>query len=208
MRISELARATGVPVATIKFYLRERLLPEGQLTSATQAHYDETHVARLRLIRALLGVGGLSVATTREVLRHIDDPPTSTHDLLGLAHATITPSPPEGVDLNEVHALMRQWGWRIAGKDCGTHAAMAVALESARVAGFHLPAGLLDRYAGAMLELAEDEIASVPTESTAEAVRYVILGTVLVEPLLLALRRMAQQEASARRFDPGSELPG
>ena len=29
MRISELARAADVPVATIKFYLREGLLPEG-----------------------------------------------------------------------------------------------------------------------------------------------------------------------------------
>jgi hypothetical protein len=31
-------------------------------------------------------------------------------------------------------------------------------------------------------------------------VRYVVLGTVLVEPLILALRRLADQEASARRF--------
>jgi len=31
-------------------------------------------------------------------------------------------------------------------------------------------------------------------------VRYVVLGTVLVEPLLLALRRLAQQSASHERF--------
>ena len=37
----------------------------------------------------------------------------------------------------------------------------------------------------------------MPTESAAAAVRYVVLGTVLVEPVLLALRRLAQQEASA-----------
>ena len=40
----------------------------------------------------------------------------------------------------------------------------------------------------------------MPTDSPADAVRYVVLGTVLVEPLLLALRRMAQQEPSVRRF--------
>ena len=45
-------------------------------------------------------------------------------------------------------------------------------------------------------------VAGVPTDSAEAAVRYVVLGPVLVEPLLLALRRMAQQEASARRFDP------
>jgi hypothetical protein len=36
--------------------------------------------------------------------------------------------------------------------------------------------------------------------SPATAVRYVVLGNVLVEPLILALRRLAEQEASARRF--------
>ena len=30
MRISELSRESGVPVATIKFYLRERLLHDGE----------------------------------------------------------------------------------------------------------------------------------------------------------------------------------
>ncbi len=57
MRISELSRTTGVPIATIKFYLREHLLPEGTRTSATQAQYGEEHVSRLRLVRALIGPG-------------------------------------------------------------------------------------------------------------------------------------------------------
>jgi hypothetical protein len=34
------------------------------------------------------------------------------------------------------------------------------------------------------------------------AVRYVVLGPMLVEPLLLALRRVAEQIASAKRFGP------
>ena len=85
MRISELSRESGVPVATIKFYLRERLLHDGVLTSATQAQYDQTHVARLRLVRALIGPGGLSIAAARSVIEAIEDPPSSVHDLLGVA---------------------------------------------------------------------------------------------------------------------------
>ena len=46
MRISQLSAQTGIPVATIKFYLRENLLHDGARTSATQAQYDESHVAR------------------------------------------------------------------------------------------------------------------------------------------------------------------
>ena len=62
MRIGELSRRTGVPVPTIKYYVREGLLPAGQLTSPNQASYDDAHERRLRLIRALLDVGGLKVA--------------------------------------------------------------------------------------------------------------------------------------------------
>ena len=62
---------------------------------------------------------------------------------------------------------------------------------------------MLDRYAERMLDLAEEEVAAVPTSSAAGAVSYVILGTVLLEPVLLALRRLAQAEASARRFGSG-----
>ena len=41
MRISELSTRSGVPVPTIKYYLREGLVPEGARSSPTQAEYDE-----------------------------------------------------------------------------------------------------------------------------------------------------------------------
>jgi len=62
------------------------------------------------------------------------------------------------------------------------------------------PFAHLSRLLDDIVTVPEAEIAGVPTESAAAAVRYVVLGTVLVEPVLLTLRRMAQQEASARRF--------
>ena len=42
MRISELATQNEVQVATIKYYLREQLLPQGSVTWATQATYDDS----------------------------------------------------------------------------------------------------------------------------------------------------------------------
>jgi DNA-binding transcriptional MerR regulator len=200
MRISELSRETGVPVATIKFYLREGLVPEGRRTSATQAQYDEEHVARLRLIRALVGPGGLSLALVHGVLEAIDQPPESIHDLLGVAAGAVERPAGRLVDHTRVHALMERWGWRIDNKDCSTHAALAEALQALDDAGFELPEGALDAYQQQMAAVAAVEIAGVPTDSAAAAVRYVVLGTVLVEPVLLTLRRMAQQEASAQRF--------
>lgn len=208
MRISDLSRETGVPVATLKFYLREGLLHEGERTSATQARYDASHVARVQLIRALTGPGGLSVATAREVLGSIDRPPPSTHDLLGHAHRAVHRAPEGAVDLDDVQQLMSELGWQVDPEHAGPQAEVAAALDALKAAGFELPEGMLRSYAEAMFGLAERELAAVPTDSPAAAVRYVVLGTVLVEPLLLALRRMAQQEASARRFGAGPEARG
>jgi DNA-binding transcriptional MerR regulator len=69
MRISELSRASGVSIPTIKFYLRENLLPQGTATARTQADYPEAHLRRLRLIQALTGIGGLKLRDVRDVLR-------------------------------------------------------------------------------------------------------------------------------------------
>jgi DNA-binding transcriptional MerR regulator len=68
MRISELARRSGVSVPTIKYYLRTGLLPSGVTTARNQAIYNDAHLRRLRLVRTLREIGGLSVKTTRSVL--------------------------------------------------------------------------------------------------------------------------------------------
>jgi DNA-binding transcriptional MerR regulator len=200
MRISELSTQTGVPVATIKFYLRESLLPEGVRTSATQAQYDESHVARLRLIRALLGPGGLSVAAAHRVIQAIEEPPASVHELLGVAaRAVARPGVVTDGD-PRVEELMQRCAWQIDEKDHPTYAVLEEALRALDEAGFELPEGALDVYVKHMQQIAEYEIENVPTDSPTAAVRYVVLGTVLIEPVILALRRLAQAEASARRF--------
>src|SRR5947209_19390152 len=94
MRMSELARASGVPVPTIKFYLRERLLPPGRATAATQAQYDHEHLARLRLIRALVDVGRLPLASVRYVLQIVDAGDQATPAAVATAHDALPP----GVD--------------------------------------------------------------------------------------------------------------
>lgn len=207
MRISQLAAATDVPVATIKYYLREKLLHDGVLTSATQARYDDSHVRRLRLIRALTGTAGLSVSATREVLLALENPPESGHDLLGIAHHAVTPTAPDDVDLSPARTLLDRWGWGAETCERDTQAALAKALHGLSEAGFAAPAALLDRYAAAMQDIADADVDSVPTDSAEAAMQHVVLGTLLMEPVLLAMRRLAQQSASFRRFG-GAESPG
>jgi DNA-binding transcriptional MerR regulator len=53
LKIGELAEASGVPVPTIKHYLREGLLPEPVKTSRNMAYYRPEFVERIKLIKQL-----------------------------------------------------------------------------------------------------------------------------------------------------------
>lgn len=199
MRIAELSRRSGVPVGTVKYYLREGLLPAGEPTSATQAQYGEDHVSRLALIRALVGTGGLSIATTREVLAAVDDPELSAHDMIGAAHSALPlMGEDERPDLSVALGHLRRWGWQVH-EDSPPVSGLAQALVALQAAGFDTPDTMLDRYARAAHEIGEQDVADVPTGAPVDAVRYVVIGTLLMEPVLLALRRLAQEDVSTRR---------
>lgn len=199
MKISELSARTGTPVPTIKYYLRERLLPEGERSAPTQAAYGEAHVQRLGVIRALVAAG-VSIAEVRRVLETLDHPPTSAHELLGSAHAAITPPADDSLDLTAAEELVAGLGWKPGMCDEAVLHSVARALDGLRAAGFDVPREVMPVYLKGMREIADAEIAGVPTTSPEDAVRYVVLGSVLPEYLLLALRRVAQQVASAERF--------
>jgi DNA-binding transcriptional MerR regulator len=68
-KISDLARETGVPVGTIKFYMREGLLPEPTLkTGRNMAYYDRSFVDRIRCIRELQQKRLLPLALIKSIL--------------------------------------------------------------------------------------------------------------------------------------------
>ncbi|AGI25550.1 Cd(II)/Pb(II)-responsive transcriptional regulator [Pseudomonas sp. MT3] len=51
MKIGELAKLTGCPVETIRYYEREGLLPEPSRSEGNYRQYDAVHVERLSFIR-------------------------------------------------------------------------------------------------------------------------------------------------------------
>jgi DNA-binding transcriptional MerR regulator len=202
VRIAELSRRAGVPVPTVKYYLRERLLPPGRATAATQAQYDERHEQRLRLVRALVEAGGLSLAAVRRVLAAVDDPPPSAHELLGAAHEALPPAVADDADVTAAAAVVAELGWRVDPRSVALRQ-LAAAMAALEALGMPAGAEALARYGRALEPVAAAEVAAVPTSSPADAVAFVVVGTVLYEPVLLALRRLAQQDASARRFGAG-----
>ena len=68
LKISELAEAAEVPVATVRHYLREGLLPEPVKTSKNMAYYPPEFVDRIRLIKQLQEERFMPLRVIREVL--------------------------------------------------------------------------------------------------------------------------------------------
>src|SRR5689334_310808 len=135
MRIAELSRQTGVPVPTIKYYLREGLLPAGELTSPNQARYDDRHVQRLRLVRVLLDIGRLPIATIRQLLAALDGPDPDVHRVLGTALPTSVSGKdsldPDGVEAARVRIekLVQERAW-LVGRETAARQAAAEAVAA------------------------------------------------------------------------------
>ena len=64
----------------------------------------------------------------------------------------------------------------------------------------HPPAdALLDTYAEAADLISEHDVGSLDESDRAEAAEHAVVSTLLLEPVLLTLRRIAQENASRRR---------
>ncbi|MFH8338176.1 MerR family transcriptional regulator [Streptomyces sp. AM6-12] len=211
MRLAELSRRSGVSTATIKYYLREGLLPPGRQVNATTAEYDEGHLRRLRLVRAMMQVGRLPVAKVREVLGHVDDESLGSTIRLGAAPWALPQVPEPDEDdawvraaRREVEALLGRLGWENAMRVSTispAYRSLVVAVAAFRRLGYEWGAEQLAPYAELMYRTAVRDLDNLETlPPGAERVEFAVLGAILNEPALRALHRLAQEEETARRY--------
>lgn len=211
MRLAQLSERSGVSIATIKYYLREGLLAPGHQINATTAEYDESHLRRLRLVRAMIQIGRIPVATVREVLGHVDDDSLGRTIRLGAAlWALPQVAEPDEEDghiraaHHEVDGVLDTLGWQHA-KALITvspaYRSLVAAVAAFRRLGYGWGPELLASYARLMHQVAMLDLDFMETHpSEAEKVETAVLGVVLAEPVLQALHRLAQEEEAARRY--------
>lgn len=211
MRISALSEATGVPVPTLKFYLREGLLHPGEPLSRTRAEYDVTHVQRVHLVRALREIGGLEVGAVSRLLRALEDPQLTRLGAMAAAQEALPPLTAPSVERNDIaehegaphpsraQALRVEQAWCVDPSD-PLLAQLDATLGACATAGLDLGHARLSRYARAARAVAVEDLASVPDDPAA-AMRQVVLGTVLLDPVLAILRRLAQRDVANRPND-------
>ncbi|GAB3294847.1 MerR family transcriptional regulator [Epidermidibacterium keratini] len=197
--MAELSRSAGVPVATVKYYLREGLLPAGERTSANQAQYDDAHVRRLRLIKALSEYGGISLGGIRHIIGKIDDGVplgevlgAVEFELAGGQQDTESPSQQWARTLVENVVAEQRWDLDPAG---GQFARTVAVLAAARDAGHgELLEQLLPIYAAHATTIAQADVESVSGgQTTDDVVEGAVAGIVLGGAMLLGLRELAHE---------------
>ncbi|MEB4615272.1 MerR family transcriptional regulator [Leucobacter sp. M11] len=214
MKLAELAQTSGVPIPSIKYYLRAGLLPAGSPRSARIAEYGPAHLHRLRLIRGMVEVLGVPLESVRALVGVLDDPPASPLATLGATMSELPTGFPEPAATDHAAQLAKHWLGELgfdAVPDAPSARRFGAALALAEDLGIPVDGAQLSAYARAARTAAGADLARVPwgdASAPATAVAaFSALGTVLFEPVLLSLRRLAQAElAEASAQDEPPEI--
>jgi DNA-binding transcriptional MerR regulator len=212
MLVSELAECADVPLATVKYYLREGLLPPGETLGPRRAEYGESHLRRLRVLRLLREVGGVPVTSLRQVVEALDDEGLAVHDAMTLVADVISAGPePERHDpvaLDIVDRVIAAMGWdgiRAASLDRQRLASLVALLNGPGPLGASVE--VLTFYAGIADQLARAEIALVDhTTERSHLLEQMVTGSVVYGQVFELLRQLGHEhhhaQVTSRAGDP------
>ena len=212
MKIAGLSEASGVSVATLKYYLREGLLHPGVATAVNQSMYDDGHLRRIRLIRALQELGKLGLADVALVLAAVDDESVDLHAAFGLAQDVMVPHRHRDPDafataLADVDRFVLRHDFHLR-PDAAVRLMLADAIVALQVFGGPKDSSAFDRMVEHAKVQAAAELASVPDSAPrSQQMEWTVVGTVVSEIAAAAVRRMALEDASWRRFGSGARPP-
>lgn len=189
----------------MKYYLREGLVHSGERIVSNQTAYDDTHVQRVRLVRALIETGGLSIAATKQVLSTLDAQDTSlAHTFEAAQHALGVGGVPTGVaqpgTRKRIEELAAEHGWKTTDENPGFDVA-ARTLDAFSTIGFTPSDEFLDAYASAAATIARADLMALTTRTRPDLIaELMVVGTVLGDALIAGLRRLAQENETAELF--------
>ena len=204
MQLKELSEQSGVSAASIKYYLREGLLPPGATVHATRAQYSARHVERLDLIQALRRILGLNIEQIRGILRMADDGASRLELLAAVqrvvleldSYATVSGE----VGTRPADAVVRLRGWPDSPSDARN--ALNAHLELMESVNIRVPGELLDTYSKAMDDVAGVDIAATTApDSVDELILTAAVGMHMHSQLLLRLLALAQASHAIRRYE-------
>jgi DNA-binding transcriptional MerR regulator len=180
MELRELSARSGVPVPTIKYYLREDLLRSGTDSPGGRADYDEAHLRRLGLIRLLVEVHRLPLGRVRDLVGAIDGGAPAWS--MTLPSMTVDPDVP----LDEVDRFLDGLPGK-PGRDGPERILLARALRDLRRVRGDVDVSVFRPHARAAGWLADEETAEVREEPEAA-----VVAAAAFDAALAALRALAR----------------
>lgn len=204
MQLNELSNRSGVSTASIKYYLREGLLPPGEAVTATRARYGEKHLRRLELIQALRQIARLGIRQIGALLQLADGGAPRLEVLAAIQRVVL------GLDGRRVEdggagpdpadAVVRLRHWPDAPSDARN--ALNAQLKLMQELSIPVPMPVLDVYSRAMDSVAALDISqTVAPEDTDQLIRTAAVGMHMHSQLLLKLLALAQASHAIRRFE-------
>ncbi|MEV2274701.1 MerR family transcriptional regulator [Nocardiopsis sp. NPDC049922] len=209
MRISELCDRASVPVATVEYYQREHLI---DLPSEKHGYRPED-VRRVRLVRALIEVGGLGPAEVRTLLDDMSGSGRTPHKTFSLVLRALNgdtggepASEPAAEPVDDrastlARRLADRHGWRMEPRAEHWESLLKVLrmvlwLDDAN-AEF-----VVEAYAAAVEQVTAAELQVMGWYADEDAlVERVVLWTVLGDRLLASLRQISRKNGSRQVFD-------
>jgi DNA-binding transcriptional MerR regulator len=204
MLVSELADRADVPVATVKYYLREGLLPPGDVTGPRRAEYDDHHLRRLRILRALREVGGAPVSALQVIVDAVEDDSRPMYDVLcEISDALSPPLPVDGPDQVAaplVNAAMADVGWTGVRQDAAARVRLAELVQLVSEELLTVDAEILGYYAHLADELCRVEIALIDgTKDRQGRLEDMVVGEAVFGEIITLFRRLGHEHYVEKR---------
>lgn len=231
LKMSAFADAAGVPVPTIKHYLREGLLPEPVRTSRNMAYYDAALIPRVKAIKRLQATLYLPLKVIRQILDRLDGgevpaevaveatvarvledlAPKDSISRKQLLNGGVTPGE---LDLFIKLGIVSPVGKGDAQRFVGDDVALLKVLGQARRAGLTarmLPTENLAEYVEAVRQLVRVELqlfqrGVIPTAGS-DLAKLTQAATTLSERLVVLLRRRLLLPTLRSIFEPTGNAP-
>src|SRR5918992_254271 len=153
------------------------------------------------------GAAALPIAAIIRIVTALDDDKIGLHELLGTAQHALGPHVPPSADgaawraaQEDVDSLITELGWRVSPL-APARDLLAQTFLALRGLGFPIVLTELRPYIDAAAAISAHETGRLSEDAPRErALLGTLVTSVLYEQVLLALHRLAQEDASARRF--------
>jgi DNA-binding transcriptional MerR regulator len=224
LKIGELARSAGVPIATLKHYVREGLIKPACKTGRTMSWYAPSSVARVRAIKDLQQEQFLPLDVIRESLAGdaaASDDLTAADAIAKVLERHTGPKTRTREQLIERGVSPKDLDWLAAaglarpgadGRYRGDDLALLSTLGAARKAGITaemLPFSILGDYLAALRALIEIELrlfreGVLPRARKQDVSRLTTSATELSERLVVVMRRKLLLPVMERQIEEDS----